>query len=446
MPARRDIWTGRYEFPWRGWGPLEDGEPTLPGLLSAAGIRTQLVTDHYHLWESGSGNYHFPFDGATFIRGQENDHWLAGDPPPFEYPDDPSRIAGHTRHRNSYERYLRNVAGRTAESDYFAAQVMQTAVNWLEDGAGEGPFFLLIDCFDPHEPFDPPPDDAERFLAGIDGKRNPWPTYGDAGYLSAEDLAAVRGLYAGEVAYVDRWVGRLLEAVERLGLADSTLVMVLSDHGHLLGEHGLVGKPWAGLADSNLYDELARIPFLVRHPDGHGAGRRYDELVQPIDVFSTLLDWFGVEAPPDRHGASVLPLLDGTPIPWREHAFSAKFGESVAVTDGRWTLFQWPPGQENEPLYWYSTHPPVFLGARATGPLEGNHRFPAANARGSEHTALYDRAIDPGFRTNLVAGAPEEAARLAEALRDFLTGLSAPPEQLRRLGIDAEVPESEDGP
>src|SRR5690606_31700986 len=76
MPARRDLWTGRYEFPWRGWGPLEEDDPDIIRSVTQAGVTTQLITDHYHLWERGSGNYHHFFNGVEFIRGQENDMWI----------------------------------------------------------------------------------------------------------------------------------------------------------------------------------------------------------------------------------------------------------------------------------------------------------------------------------------------------------------------------------
>lgn len=435
MPARREIWTGRYEFPWRGWGPLEDDDEPFAGRLSSAGVLTQLITDHYHLWESGAGNYHFGFDGADFIRGQENDQWRAGRELPERYPTDRAKLAAHARRGGSYERYARSVGHRVVEREYFAPQVMQAAGDWLERHHAEGPFCLVVDSFDPHEPFDPPPGYERPYLAGASGDRNPWPTYGDAGYLSPGELATVRALYAGEVAMVDRWFGRVLETVDRLGLAPSTLIMVISDHGHLFGEHGLIGKPWAGLADANLYDELARIPFLVAHPGGAGAGRRVDRLVQPVDVYATLLDWFGVQIPAQTHGRSVLPLLEGNPDDWRQYAFFGRYGESVNVTDGRWTLLRWPEAESNEPLYWYSHHRPAFIGARASGPLEDNSRYPASAARGASRSALFDRQADPQQLDDRLEVAPQEARRLEEAIRDFFAGIDAPSEQLRRLGL-----------
>jgi arylsulfatase A-like enzyme len=73
MPARRELWTGRFEFPWRSWGPLEDDDLDLFNLLRSHGHITAMVSDHYHLLERDAGNYHFGFDGWEMIRGQEAD-------------------------------------------------------------------------------------------------------------------------------------------------------------------------------------------------------------------------------------------------------------------------------------------------------------------------------------------------------------------------------------
>ena len=91
-----------------------------------------------------------------------------------------------------------------------------------------------------------------------------------------------RDMYAGQVTLVDRWVGRFLEMAERLGLLTDTLILWTTDHGHLFGEHGLRGKSGAELG--KLYEITTRIPLLVYHPEGRGAGQRVQGIVQPPDL------------------------------------------------------------------------------------------------------------------------------------------------------------------
>ena len=95
-----------------------------------------------------------------------------------------------------------------------------------------------------------------------------WPTYG-WNDLTPDELAVVRGLYAGELALTDRWLGVFLQRLDDLGLFADTAVIVTTDHGHLFGEHGLMGKPWSGIADGTLYEELAHVSLIIA-----GAGVR----------------------------------------------------------------------------------------------------------------------------------------------------------------------------
>jgi arylsulfatase A-like enzyme len=111
--------------------------------------------------------------------------------------------------------------------------------------------------------------------------------------------------YAGAVSFVDAGLGRLFEQLREGRLLDDLLVVITTDHGLPLGEHGVVGlyRPW-------LHDELIHLPLLVRLPGGAEAGRRVAALTQPVDLFPTLLDAFGLPAAP-AHGQSLLPLLRG---------------------------------------------------------------------------------------------------------------------------------------
>src|ERR671916_2893882 len=160
MPARRDLWTGKFEFPFRGWGPLEYDDEDLAKVLTAhkwprnpprtpplagnsvrrsdaadgPGLTSMLITDHYHLWERGSGNYHFDFSGYEFIRGQEYDKWKVepgGSPNPVE-----GKQVGHLP-SGYFELNQRNVKFRETERDYFPAMLMTRAADWVEKN-GEG--------------------------------------------------------------------------------------------------------------------------------------------------------------------------------------------------------------------------------------------------------------------------------------------------------------------
>ena len=164
--------------------------------------------------------------------------------------------------------YLRNVHGREREEDYFAPTVMRSAVDWLERFGRRGPFFLHVDCFDPHEPWDPP-SEGPSIRRSRGGERIIYPRMGRASRYSPEEVAGIRALYAGEVRMVDRWLGELLDAVDTLGLRESTALVFLSDHGVFLGEHDLIGKAGKGHQDVDgwpPYREVAQIPMMLRVP------------------------------------------------------------------------------------------------------------------------------------------------------------------------------------
>jgi len=439
MPARRDLWTGRTEFPHRGWGPLEPDDPDLFARLQAHDTTTMLVTDHYHLWDPGSGNYSFGFNGWEFIRGQEYDRWITDPTIPIPWPTPPEKMAQHCP-PDYYPRYQRNRAHFRVERDWFAPRVFQAAIDWVERNKSLANFSLMIDCFDPHEPFDPPPPYDTRYLprpVPPETNRVIWPSYGWTDLTEAE-LTVLWGLYRGELALTDRWLGYFLERLDDLGLFATTTVVLTTDHGHLLGEHGLMGKPWSGLADGTVYEELAHIPLVVVHPDGV-PGQRVDHLTQLVDIYPTLLDAHGVATPSGTEGRSLLPLARGEqPEESRSVACFGRFGEAMQVADGEWTLVLWPPDAENSPLFWYSTLPPQFGAVRTTGPMtliDGRPAWPVDVARGDQTSALYHTAEDRQQQRNVLEAQPEVAARLSRELVAWLDRVGTPAEQYRRLGL-----------
>jgi arylsulfatase A-like enzyme len=434
MPARRDLLTGCFEFPFRGWGPMEPEDRSLAAVAGEGGVTSMLVTDHYHLWEKGSGNYHFDFSGYDFIRGQEYDRWVVepgGEPSAIE----PVKQVGHLA-PGLYEQNRRNVAGRRTEADYFPALVMSRAADWVERNRARDRFLLVVDCFDPHEPFDPPSFYTDLYDPGYTGLEVTWPTYGWNALDEAETRHA-RALYAGEITLVDRWVGVLLHKLEQIGRLEDTTIVMTTDHGHMFGEHGLMGKPWSELSDSNMYREVAHIPLLVYHPHAARPGRRVADLVQPVDVYPTILEALGLDPPAGIDGGSLLRHVtseDARAV--RGHACYGRFGEALNVTDGEWTMFIWPPSERNEPLLWHSRTPPESGATYATGPYRDGH-YPVRCARGPMASQLFDVRSDPGERHDLLADHPDVAERLRAAAAEFLRDVSAPPEQFERLGLDA---------
>jgi arylsulfatase A-like enzyme len=442
MPARRDIYTGRYDFLERGWGPLEPDDQDLPTLVSgphnqsirkalAEGYQvSELVSDHYHLWHAGSGNYHWGYTGHEFIRGQEADAWKTA-PAEFETPDGED---------TKLERHFRNVAlTREGESDHFAAQVFQTAADWLYDNHEHEDFYLHLDCFDPHEPWDPPEHLIEEFdERGYDVEEwDSLPEYDEwADHYTEDDLRHIQARYAAMVRLVDRWLGVLLDAMDDLGLWEDTMVVLTTDHGTFNGDHGRTGKFHGGTATHN-HEPVAHVPLVVHHPE-HGHGERRDHLVQLVDLYPTVLNALGREVPPDRHGLDLGPVIADPETETREYAVSGVFGGSVTITDGEWVLHQ-APAPDNEPLYWYGitgTHRDE-VGDYADGrrPVKSDYtRTPATE------TWLSHLAEDPTGRVNRAADRPGKLREMQTALRDELGRLGAPGEQVERLGLsDADA-------
>ena len=159
----------------------------------------------------------------------------------------------------------------------------------------------------------------------------------------AQSGSVCRALYAGNATLVDRWAGKFFDAAERLGLFDDTLIIWTTDHGHLFGEHDLQGKP--GAEFGKLYEITSRIPMLVHHPEGLGAGQHIGGIVQPPDVLPSVLDFLGAPVPEQVEGKAFWPLIDGGKI--RDCAFSNRYTSPTrppddgASFDGWWEPIGW---------------------------------------------------------------------------------------------------------
>jgi arylsulfatase A-like enzyme len=225
----------------------------------------------------------------------------------------------------------------------------QTAVNFIEAYNRPQPFFLKVSFARPHSPYDPP----ERFFkqyadVGLpparvgkwaakyaprnSGRDDIW--HGD---LGPAQVRRSRQGYYGSVSFVDEQIGRVLESLEKRHILDETLILFITDHGDMTGDHHLWRKSYA-------YQPSARIPFLMRWPTGLVSGARGQVLPQTVelrDVLPTFLDAAGQSARGELDGRSILPLAAGKTEGWRpfidlEHGVCYdKSNHWNALTDGR---------------------------------------------------------------------------------------------------------------
>ncbi|MBT7164897.1 MAG: sulfatase-like hydrolase/transferase [Victivallales bacterium] len=230
--------------------------------------------------------------------------------------------------------YLLNQRFRKGEEDYQCARVFRSAADWLDDNAGgESPFFLWVEAFDPHEPWEPPTEYADRYCPNTTGTdyiiprlpQNP----------SAADIERTKALYYGEVSFLDRWIGHLLDKVDELNLWEDTIVVVLSDHGTQIWDHGQFGKGGGNLRRYN-----TGIVWQMRIPGQ--AATRLQPIVQAHDVMPTLLELLDV--PYSRcDGQSVMPLVRGEIDQLREKSLigwagpaNANAGAFASVRTPQW--------------------------------------------------------------------------------------------------------------
>jgi arylsulfatase A-like enzyme/Flp pilus assembly protein TadD len=309
--------------------PLAKDLPYLPDILRQHGYRT-----------------------AAFVGSQVLDPKSAAAPGfdrGFETYDAPFHIRGHDEDRyHSVER-----RGMT---------VVDGALAWLNQHT-QGPFFLWLHFYDPHDPYDPPPPFKTRYESSP---------------------------YDGEIAYVDSAVGTLLTALRAHGLYDQTLVVVVADHGEAFGEHG---ERSHGLF---LYDETLRVPLLVKLPGAGSAHPLVESRVGLVDIAPTLLQQAGIVPPAAMQGISLLELMKP----------SAGKSATTAKSD---------MGTQDRPQFAETDYPYRAFGWSSLRAWRAG-KYLYIDAPGRE---LYDQSLDPEAAHNLVNSAPGVADTMAAQLDEF---------------------------
>ncbi|MEU9094443.1 sulfatase [Streptomyces sp. NPDC087901] len=441
MPARREIHTGRHNFLHRSWGPLEPFDDSMPQILTENGIHTHLVTDHQHYWEDGGATYHGRYRTFEFFRGQEGDPWKGQVADP-DIPDALRARKGETWRQDWINRqYL------TDEADHPQTRTFDAGLEFLRTNHADDNWFLQIETFDPHEPFFSYARHKDLYSHTYDGPHFDWPDYKQV-TETGEQVEHARLEYAALLSMCDQSLGRVLDAMDELALWDDTLLIVCTDHGLLLGEHGWWGKnvqPW--------YDETIHTPLFIWDPRSRVQGERRRSLVQTIDFAPTLLEYFDINRTPDMQGSPLRQTVaDDAPV--REAGLFGGFGGHVSVTDGRHVYMRACVNPFNQPLSEHTLMPTHMRGrfspaelkdAELVGPFTFTKEVPVLKVPGHAMsnpyafgTLLFDLATDPEQEHPLVDSDLE--LRMATLLTERLRAADAPHEQYERLGLPPTGP------
>ena len=361
MPARRELHTGRENFYHRSWGPIEPFDDSMPQILNRHGIYTHLASDHQHYWEDGGATYHNRYSSWECSRGQEGDNWKADLSVRYErrsvfrsrqkMMDEDPQAAKAYNIMFSHDQMNRNWMDReerTSQSVTFSY-----GKDFIERNHGEDNWFLQIETFDPHEPFYSLPCDKalypHKFLgdAGMDAD---WPPYAPVAE-EGNTIGHVRYEYASLLTKCDRYLGQILDLFDRYRLWDDTMLIVNTDHGLLLSEHG-----WWGKTNMPVFSEIAHMPLFIYDPrHKETAGQRRSALVQTIDLPVTLLRHFQVPVPHDMRGHDLEPVItDDSRV--RMTAFFGYHGSQVYATDGRY-VYRHSAARPDAPVYEYTLMP-----------------------------------------------------------------------------------------
>lgn len=262
------------------------------------------------------------------------------------------------------------LAADGTDAEQTDGMIAREAVRMLEAMNGQ-PFFLGVGFFRPHTPYvapkkyfaanpmdqvqlaNVPANDRDDLPPAAIPHNIPVANYG----LPEPTLREALQAYRASVSFVDAQVGVLLEALDRLQLWDRTIVVLWSDHGYHLGEHGLWQK-------RTLFDESARAPLIIAAPGAKGRGHTSPAVVEFVDVYPTVAELAGLRAPRGLAGRSLKPLLERPDREWDHAAFTQilRPGQAQpimgrAITTARWRYIEWDEGRAGRELYDHAIDP-----------------------------------------------------------------------------------------
>jgi arylsulfatase A-like enzyme len=433
MPARREMHTGRYNFLHRSWGPLEPFDDSMPEMLQKAGIHTHLVSDHPHYWEDGGATYHTRYTTWEFLRGQEGDPWKGVVNPQ----------TGADRRAGMRRQDLINRSYMPTEAEHPQTLTVDAGIHFIDTNQAADQWMLQIELFDPHEPFFTHETYKAKYPHEYNGPEFDWPGYQRV-TEPEEQVEHARCEYAALVSMCDKSLGRVLDAMDEHDMWKDTLLLVNTDHGFLLGEHGWWAKsvqPW--------FNELVHLPMFLWDPRTGGRDTRRGALAQTIDIAPTMLRYFGLEPTPDMQGRDLSVVLEQD-SKVREAALFGIHGGHVNITDGRYVYMRAAAGPSNRPLEdftlmpthmrsrftvneleeWEAAEPFTFTKGLRTMKVNVQRSLMNPWAHG---TLLFDLEADPQQEHPLVND--EVELRMMRLLTELLHASDAPASQFERLGL-----------
>ncbi len=326
VPSRMSMLSGRHPYQnevWTNEHVLDSGIPTLAHAMGAAGYHPVLIGRMHSLGPDQLHGYAERLvgdHGANYIGGSDVDRGV------LNGTAGPDRIS-----------LQRSGPGQSAYQVH-DEDVTVAAVDCLNrvglarrSGQSDDPFNLTVGFMLPHAPFVARVEDFDQYAETMPPPRKPrsfddethphlrwWRSHTGIEEVTEEEVLRARAAYWGMVTRVDVMVGQILAALEQNDLLENTLIVYTSDHGDMVGEHGLWWK-------HVFYEESVKVPLIVSWPGVIPAGQRLEHVVSALDVTATILDALGAPALPNSPGRSVLRLIDGpdsSDAEWEDVAFS----------------------------------------------------------------------------------------------------------------------------
>jgi arylsulfatase A-like enzyme len=338
---------------------LQDAFPNTESLLLDAGYATA-HRGKWHLGDKGEFDCYESFGYASrasrgyteYLNEVLPQQQFADHPSPGKYQNRPVKMLPrveqgfHEFHADPNNRlaYISIIGRSLIPPEHLPETLITDQVIEKIEANKDGPFMITASWSPPHDLWvipEPYYSMIDRNAIEIPGSFDmpEWDQNGPSkrlgNVMGREGIREYMGIYYGMVKYIDDQVGRILQYLEKLEILDDTLIVFTTDHGDMVGAHGCIGK-----SITSIYDDLLKIPLMIRYPQAIDAGTTVEQPVSQIDVMPTLLDYVGLPIPKGIHGESTRPLIEGRNVAWRDHAFCQRADASrmIRTADYKYTL------------------------------------------------------------------------------------------------------------